>query len=69
MRALASKFGARLVFARGESTGTIDVSPRPYAEFAKIAIDTPLAAARAMMNFNQACWKLFSKVYGSGRAA
>ena len=69
MRALASKFGARLVFARGESTGTIDVPPPPHAEFAKIAIDTPLAAARAMMNFNQACWKLFSKVYGSGRVA
>jgi GNAT superfamily N-acetyltransferase len=66
MRALASKFGARLVFARGESTGTIDVPPRPHAEFAKIAIDTPLAAARAMMNFNQACWKLFQKCTARG---
>jgi RimJ/RimL family protein N-acetyltransferase len=28
MRALAAKFGARLVFRRGESTGTIDVPPR-----------------------------------------
>jgi GNAT superfamily N-acetyltransferase len=70
MRALASKFGARLLFARGESTGTIDVPPQPHAEFAKFAIDTPLvAAARAMMNFNQACRKLFSRVYGSGRGA
>jgi len=66
MRALASKFGVRLLFARGESTGTIDVPPQPHAEF---AIDTLLAAARAMMNFNQACRKLFSRVYGSGRAA
>jgi hypothetical protein len=69
MRALASKFGVRLVFTRGESTGTIDVPPLPHAEFAKIAIDTPLAAARAMMNFNQACRKLFSKAYDSGRSA
>ncbi len=69
MRALAAKFGARLVFARGESTGTLDVPPQPQAELAKMAIDTPLVAARAMMHFNQACWKFFSRMYGSGRAA
>jgi GNAT superfamily N-acetyltransferase len=69
MRALAAKFGARLVFRRGESTGTLDVPPQPQAELAKLAIDTPLVAARAMVNFNRACWKLVSKMYGSGRAA
>ena len=69
MRALAAKFGARLVFARGESTGTLDVPPQPQAELAKMAIDTPLVAARALMHFNQACWKFFSRMYGSGRAA
>jgi RimJ/RimL family protein N-acetyltransferase len=69
MRALAAKFGARLVFRRGESTGTLDVPPQPQAELAKLAIDTPLVAARAMMNLNRACWKLFSKMYDSGRAA
>ncbi|MGE5158900.1 MAG: N-acetyltransferase family protein [Gemmatimonas sp.] len=69
MRALAAKFGARLVFRRGESTGTIDVTPQPQAEFAKLAIDTPLMAARAMMNLNRACWKLLSRMYGTGRAA
>jgi GNAT superfamily N-acetyltransferase len=64
MRALASKFGAHLVFRHGESTGTIEVDQRPQAEFAKLAIDAPLNAARAVMNFNRACWKLFSKMYG-----
>ncbi len=69
MRALAGKFGARLVFCWGESTGTIDLPPQPEAEFAKLVIDTPLIAARAMMNFNRACWRLFSRMYGFGRAA
>jgi len=69
MRALASKFGAHLVFRYGESTGTIEVDQLPQAEFAKLAIDAPLSAARAVMNFNRACWKLFSKMYGTGRAA
>ena len=69
MRALASKFGAHLVFRHGESSGTIDVDQLPPAEFAKLAIDAPVNAARAMMDFNRACWKLFSKMYDSGRAA
>jgi GNAT superfamily N-acetyltransferase len=69
MRALASKFGAHLVFRYGESTGTIEVDQLPQAEFAKLAIDAPLSAARAVMNFNRACWKLFSRMYGTGRAA
>ena len=64
MRALASKFGAHLVFRYGESSGTIEVDQLPQAEFAKFAIDAPLNAARAVMNFNRACWKLFSKMYG-----
>ena len=62
MRALASKFGADLVFRHGESTGTIEVQPLPQAEFAKLAIDTPLAAVRAVVNFNRACWKLLSQI-------
>ena len=69
MRALASKFGAHLVFRHGESTGTIEVNQAPQAELAKLAIDAPLDAARAVMNFNRAWWKLFAKVYGGGRAA
>jgi RimJ/RimL family protein N-acetyltransferase len=62
MRALASKFGAHLVFRHGESTGTIEVQPLPQAELAKLAIDTPLAAARAVINFNRACWKMLSQM-------
>jgi hypothetical protein len=69
MRALAGKFGAHLVFLHGESTGTIEVNQAPQAELAKLAIDAPLDAARAAMNFNRAWWKLFAKMYGGGRAA
>jgi hypothetical protein len=69
MRALASKFGARLVFSHGESTGTIDVGQGPQAELAKLAIDAPLDAARAVMNLNRAWWKLLAKAYGGERAA
>ena len=69
MRALANKFGAHLEFRYGETTGTIDLAPQPQAELAKLAIDAPLNAARAVMSFNRACWKMFSKLYEDGRAA
>jgi GNAT superfamily N-acetyltransferase len=69
MRALASKFGAHLVFRHGESTGTIEVNQATQGELAKLAIDGPLDAARAVMNLNRACWKLFAKMYRSGRTA
>jgi len=69
MRALASKFGAHLVFRHGESTGTIEVKQYPQSDVAKLAIDAPLAAARAVMDLHRACWKLFSKMSGLGGAA
>jgi hypothetical protein len=69
MRALANKFGAHLEFQYGETTGTIELVPQPQAELAKLAIDAPLNAARAVMSFNRACWKMFSKLYEDGRAA
>jgi GNAT superfamily N-acetyltransferase len=69
MRALATKFGANLVFQRGESTGTIELKPPAQAEMAKLMIDAPLAAARAMINFNRACWKLISGTSGPERTA
>jgi GNAT superfamily N-acetyltransferase len=69
MRALASKFGAHLVFRHGESTGTIEVDQLPQDELAKLAIDAPLNAARAVMQLQRSLWKLFSRMYGSGRAA
>ena len=51
------------------TTGTIEVNQAPQGDFAKLAIDGPLDAARAMMNFNRACWKLFAKMNETGRAA
>ena len=69
MRALASKFGAHLVFHRAESSGTIDLTPQPQADLAKIAIDMPLAAAKALINVNRAFIKLFARMYGADRAA
>ena len=68
MRALASKFGADLVFHHGESTGTIDLTRHAQADLAKIAIDLPLAAAKALINVNRAFVKLFARVYGPDRA-
>ena len=69
MRALASKFGAHLVFSHGESTGTIEIKPESQADITKLAVDAPLAAARTVLNLQRACWKLFSKMYGIGGAA
>ena len=69
MRALAHKFGAHLTFRHGESSGTIDLRPQPQAELAKLAIATPLDAARAMVSFNRAYWKMLLGMYGWGRTA
>jgi GNAT superfamily N-acetyltransferase len=67
MRALASKFGAHLVFRHGESTGTIDLKPGQRAETARpgfsAPIVTPLDAARAMISFNRAYWKFLMRMY------
>ena len=69
MRALAQKFGARLTFRHGESTGSIDLSQQPQPEAAKLRMPTPLDATRAMIHFNRAYWKFVFGVYGWGRAA
>ncbi len=69
MRALAKKFGAHLTFRHGESTGTIDLKQPPQPEFAKLGIATPVDAARAMIYFNRAYWKLMLRMYGWGRTA
>ncbi|MFC0243068.1 GNAT family N-acetyltransferase [Rhodopseudomonas telluris] len=68
MRALANKFGAHLTFRQGESTGTIDLNqeaPRVDAP----TIEIPAGAASALIDFNQACWNLFLRMSGLGRAA
>jgi hypothetical protein len=67
MRALANKFGAHLTFRHGESTGSIDLMQQPQPEFAQPGIATPVDAARAMMSFNRAYWKLLLRMYGWGR--
>jgi RimJ/RimL family protein N-acetyltransferase len=69
MRALASKFGAHLTFRHGESTGSIDLKQHPQPELARYAIATPAEAARAIVAFNRAYWKLFLRMYGWGRTA
>ena len=69
MRSLANKFGAHLTFRQGESTGTIDLKQQPQLELAKLAIATPSDAARAMIQFNRAYWKLLLGMSGWGRTA
>jgi len=64
MRALANKFGAHLTFRYGESTGTIDLEKQLRAESARSAIVTPADAARAIVQFNRAYWKLLFGLYG-----
>jgi GNAT superfamily N-acetyltransferase len=74
MRALASKFGAHLTFRHGESTGSIDLKRQGQPQAARLtmmrlAMATPVDAARAMMAFNRAYWKLLLRMYGWGRPA
>lgn len=69
MRALANKFGAHLTFRYGESTGSIDLKQQSQPELAMLGIATAADAARTMMNFNRAYWKLLLRMYGWGRTA
>ena len=69
MRALANKFGAHLTFRYGESTGSIDLKQQSQRELTMPGITTAADAARAMMNFNGAYWKLLLRMYGWGRMA
>lgn len=68
MRALANKFGAHLTFRQGESTGTIDLK-QEAARAGQPTIEIPAGTASALIDFNQACWNLFLKMSGIGRAA
>lgn len=80
MRALANKFGARLTFQHGESTGTIDLAkqkqPEPEAESTREAAESAPAAvvpaidpAGAFVNLNRAYWRMLMQMYGWDRAA
>lgn len=64
MRALANKFGAHLTFRYGESTGTIDLKQQCQPKTARAATVTPVDAARAVIQFNRAYWKLVLGLYG-----
>jgi GNAT superfamily N-acetyltransferase len=66
MRALASKFGAQLIFRHGESTGTIDLTQQDDTALAPPAVTT---AVDAVVNFNRAYWKMLMNMTGWGRAA
>jgi hypothetical protein len=73
MRALANKFGAHLTFRQGESSGTIDLEQYPQSKPAWPGTTAPIAtlldAARAMINFNRAYWRLLLRMYGWRQAA
>jgi GNAT superfamily N-acetyltransferase len=69
MRALASKFGAKLTFRHGESTGSIDLARHGQPELVPAATAAPLDAARAIANLNRAYWQMVFKMYGWDRAA
>jgi hypothetical protein len=69
MRALANKFGAHLTFRYGESTGSIDLKQQSEPQLTMLHIATAADAARAMMDFNRAYWKLLLRMYGWGRMA
>jgi len=81
MRALARKFGARLTFQQGETTGLIDLeheaadvdveaveaADAPLAPLVAGAWTAPLDVARASLQFNRACWASMMRLYGFDR--
>jgi GNAT superfamily N-acetyltransferase len=69
MRVLANKFGARLAFRHGESTGTINLKPQSQLELAKLAIGASADSVRAAASLNRAYWKMVLRMYGWGRTA
>jgi GNAT superfamily N-acetyltransferase len=69
MRALAQKFGARLTFRNGESTGSIDLTGHSEPEITKPSGSALAETARAAMNFNRAWWKMLREMSGWGRTA
>lgn len=69
MRALANKFGARLTFQHGESTGIIDLTPQDQPELAPAASVTPAEAMRVLADFNRAYWRMLWRMSGWSKAA
>jgi GNAT superfamily N-acetyltransferase len=67
MRALARKFGARLSFRHGESTGTIDLQPAANPVAATPPKTSALDVARAVSDYSRACWGLWFTMVGIGK--
>ena len=66
MRALAGKFGAKLSFRHGESTGLIDLSAEPVkaAPQPKAGV---LDVAKAAGDYNRAAWRAWFNAAGIGK--
>ena len=69
MRALANKFGAKLVFQHGESTGTIDLTNQDLPEPVPTWAEASLNAVRVVANLNRNYWRMWLRMYGWRRAA
>ena len=69
MRALAQKFGAHLTFRHGESTGTIDLTRQKQPDPAKSPELPVIVAAREIVRFNRAWWKMLLGMSGWSRTA
>ena len=66
MRALAGKFGAKLSFRHGESTGVIDLTGEPT----KVATQPKAGAsdvAKAVGEYNRAAWRAWFNAAGFGK--
>ena len=67
MRALAGKFGAKLSFRHGESTGLIDLTTQEAP--AKVPTPKKVGAmdlAKAVTDYNRAAWKVWFSSAGIG---
>jgi GNAT superfamily N-acetyltransferase len=69
MRALANKFGARLSFRHGESTGNIDLRDPMGAGMVPQTKASALDVGRAVADYNRAYWGLWFKMYGWGKSS
>jgi GNAT superfamily N-acetyltransferase len=66
MRALAGKFGAKLSFRHGESTGLIDLSAEPV-KAAPPAKAGAVDVAKAVGDYNRAAWRAWFNAAGFGK--
>jgi len=70
MRALAGKFGAKLSFRHGESTGLIDLGAKPARTARKVASEPEDGAqdvAKAIATHSRAAWRAWFDAAGTGK--